>query len=208
VDGDHGYDKTEVPKPAKRLRPELRGFFKINVVCRGPVNGAVRRKRGAMQVIGAVPKLPTSQHVLRIVVASVFATAVLVPWLLISVGCVIVGCLAISRNESGLIVCLPAGLAILFALPLLCYLQLTWYPRIRRFHFDGEIFRYSLCDSGDFHSRSLSDVLKVYKVKKPKRCRICGYILTFRDGSSFYISRSLVNADILYDELLRMIAGK
>lgn len=161
-----------------------------------------------MPVIGAVPKLPRSQQVCGIVATSVLATAVLIPWLLIGIGCVIVGCLAASRNETTLIVCLPAGLAILIALPLLYYLQLRWNPWIRRFHFDGEIFKYAFSDSDNFQSRSLADMLKIYKAKKPRRRRIHGYILTFRDRSSIYISRSLTNADTLYAELHTRIAGQ
>lgn len=156
-----------------------------------------------MKLEGVIPLRPFSERILGYVVTVLVLTVILTPWLLISVGCIFVGCLAWARDEPGLLVCLPAGVSLLIAFPLLFWLQRVWYPPICSFAFDGTQLQFAFDELGKFETRLVSEIATVYKAKKPKRRRVRGYIVTFRDRKSIFVSRALNNADSLYAALIK-----
>lgn len=157
-----------------------------------------------MKYLGSSPVSTASQKVLGYVTAIVLI-ALMIPWLLISAGCIVVGCLAISRGESSRIICIPAGLTMLIGPAALFYLERRWYPPISRFTFDGVTLQFEFRQNRDLQSRVVTDVLAIRKAQKPHR-PIRGYYVMFRDRRSIFIPRCLTNADELYKTLHATLA--
>jgi len=134
--------------------------------------------------------------------------ALMAPWVLIGVGLVVAGCLAASRGETGLFICIPAGIALLVGIPLISYLHLRWNPPVVWFEFDGNVLKYAFQTGGDYQTRSVSEIVSVCWVKRVKSRRIWGYNVTFRDRKTIYVPQWLTNADALSTELSARIADK
>lgn len=158
-----------------------------------------------MLLVGRCPESTASQRVAAYVGVVVLIT-LMMPWLLISAGCIVVGCLAIPGGETGLMICLPAGLTLLIGPAALIYLQRRWYPSISGFTFDGITLQFKFRQNGDLQSRAVTDVLTICKAKKPRR-PVRGYYVTFRDRQSIFIPRFLTNADELYETLRGSLAA-
>lgn len=121
--------------------------------------------------------------------------AFLLPWIAIAIGCIMVGIGAIFRGERALIVCFPAGLALLLLPALLFYLDRRWYPRISQFVLDDNMLTYTLARESVATSRLIDDVSWV--AHRMHRGHTRGYLVKFTDGSGIFVCRSLSSADEL-----------
>ena len=117
------------------------------------------------------------------------------PWIAIAVGCLLAGIVAIQRGEYSLIVCFPAGLALLVLPPLLFYLDCRCYRRVTGFALAGKDFTYTVSRDAVSIHRSSEDVCWV--TNRMHRGRTTGYLIKFRDGGGIFVCRSLSNADEL-----------
>jgi hypothetical protein len=147
-----------------------------------------------MKLIGRFPPTTRFQSIfgwLGLVIVAGF----LLPWIVLAVGCILAGVVAIQRGEGSLIICLPAGVALLALPTLLFYFDCRWYPRIGGFILDGNVLTYTLArDSTSLH-RKTDDVRWVKN--RMHRGRTRGYLVKFQDGSGIFVCRSLSNADEL-----------
>lgn len=121
--------------------------------------------------------------------------AFLLPWIAIAIGCITVGIGAIFRGERSLIVCFPAGLALLLLPALLFYLDRRWYPRISQFVLDDNMLTYTRARESVATSRLVDDVRWVEH--RMHRGHTRGYLVKFSDGSGIFVCRSLSSADEL-----------
>jgi hypothetical protein len=129
----------------------------------------------------------------------VFVVAILLPWVVLAVGCILAGIVAIQRGERALVVCLPAGLALLVAPALLFWLDSRWYPRISGFVHDDDVLRYTLSRDSTSVTRPTDDVRWV--TPRMHRGRTRGHLVKFRDGSGIFVCRSIPHADELAQAL-------
>ena len=132
-----------------------------------------------------------------------FVVVFLLPWIAIAIGCIIMGIAAVFRGERALIVCFPAGIALL-ALPTLVFnLDRRWYPRISQFVLDDDVLTYTLPRESVTMSRPINDVRWVEH--RMHRWHTRGYLVKFRDGNGIFVCRSLSSADELAIVLKNMV---
>lgn len=141
-------------------------------------------------------------------IALILICVILLPWIAIAAGCILLGVHGIARGEPSVIIGLPAGIALLFAGPLLLYLKKRWYPPICQFDFDGQELRYAFRENQIAEIRSVNEVCKVVRRKGAKAHKTWGYDVMFEDRSWIHISRSLTNADELYEALSTHLAER
>ena len=133
--------------------------------------------------------------------AYVLAAALLLPWVLMGVGLIMVGSLAISRGQQELIICLPAGVALLAGVPLITYLKYRWHPTVQRFQYDGTTLQFLINRQTEYQSQLATEVSAIYRRKRPKGRRVTGHEIYFRDGTKIYLPCWLSNADLLVSHL-------
>ncbi len=133
-------------------------------------------------------------------VALLVVAVFFLPWIAIEVGCILMGLMAIERSEPDLLIGLPAGLALLLALPLLIYFRRRWYPSVRQFEYDKGVLKYAVNPHEERESRQADEVQKVIPQRGRHR-HVYGYLVQFTDGKWISISRELTNADQLYAAL-------
>lgn len=132
-----------------------------------------------------------------------FLSVFLLPWIMIAIGCITVGIGAVFRGERALIVCFPAGIALLVLPVLGFYLDRRWYPRISQFVLDDNVLTYTLSHESEAKSRQINDVRWVEH--RMHRGHTRGYLVKFRDGSGIYVCRSLSNAHELAIVMKNMV---
>lgn len=147
------------------------------------------------------PEPASGQQILVQCLAYILAAALLLPWVLLGVGLIIAGSLAISRGQQELIVCLPAGVALLAGIPLITYLKYRWHPTVQRFKYDGTTLQLLLNRQTEYQSQLATDVTAIYRRKRPKGRRVSGHDIYFRDGAKIFLPRWLSNADLLVSHL-------
>lgn len=158
-----------------------------------------------MKLSGQFPPATRSERIqgwLGGVVIFVF----LLPWIAIAVGCILVGIGSIFRGDTTLLICLPAGLALLILPTVLLYLERRWYPRISSFTVDGSQLVYCLAGQSNLTYKELADVRWISH-QRSRAGKTRGFRVKFRDGSGIYFCRSLPNADA-FAQLLRESSAK
>lgn len=136
------------------------------------------------------------------------AVLVILPWLLLGLGLIIAGTLAVSRGQKELIICLPAGVALLAGIPLITYLKYRWQPTVQRFEYDGSTLKLLLNRETEYICHPVTNVTAFYRRKRPKSRRVRGYEIAFSDGSSVYLPCWLSNSDLLVSHLTASITGR
>jgi hypothetical protein len=129
------------------------------------------------------------------------------PWIAIAVGCILMGLLAIERSEPSLLIGLPAGLALLLALPLLLYFKRRWYPPVREFEYDQGVLKYALHPT-DVRECRLVDEIKQVVPRKGRRGGVYEYLVQFSDGQWISIPSHLTDANELYAALLNELDAR
>lgn len=158
-----------------------------------------------MKLIGEY-KDPSQSETIAGWIGLVAFGAILLPWIAIAMGCITNGAGALFRGDRGLIVCLPAGIALLLLPTLLVYLNRRWYAPISRFELDDSIFTFTLAHKSDARKRSIDDIR--WLEHRVRRGHTRGYIIKFIDGCGIYISRELDNADELAQAIKTSIKNR
>ncbi len=158
-----------------------------------------------MKLIGQFAPSTRSEVILGWIGLAVVGTFLL-PWIAIAIGCIIVGIGAVFRGERALIVCFPAGFALLLLPALLFYLDRRWYPRISRFVLDDNMLTYTLARESVATSRQIDDVCWVEH--RMHRGHTRGYLVKFTDGSGIFVCRSLSSADELAIALKNVVKDR
>lgn len=130
----------------------------------------------------------------------------LLPWIAIAIGCIMVGMGAVFRGERALIVCFPAGLALLVLPALLFYLDRRWYPRISQFMLDDNMLTYTLANESVATSRQINDVRWVEN--RMHRGHTRGYLVKFSDGKGIMVCRSLSSSEELANALRNVVKNR
>lgn len=151
-----------------------------------------------MKLVGQLPPFTRTQWILGWV-GLAMVVVLLLPWILIAVGCILAGIGAIQRGEYSLVICLPAGLALLLLPALLVYLNGRWYPRVSGFSLDGRVLTYTLARAKVVVQRPTDEVRWVKN--RMHRGHTRGYLVKFRDGCGIFVCRSITHAD----ELARLL---
>jgi hypothetical protein len=147
-----------------------------------------------MKIVGQNKDHPQSEAITNWLGLIAFG-AMLLPWIAIAIGCVTLGVGAIFRGDRELIVCLPAGIALLLLPTLLVYLAGLWYAPISGFELDGSMFTYTLDRKSDAKKRSIDDIR--WLDHRMRRGHTRGYVIKFTDGCGIYVPRSLDKSDEL-----------
>lgn len=147
-----------------------------------------------MRLEGQFPPSTRSQTILGWIGLAIVG-AFLLPWIAIGVACILAGIRAISIGENSLIICLPAGLALLILPATLFYLDHRWYARISSFTLEEGQISYTFSRSQDLRTQRVENVCWVGP--RMSRGRTRGYLIKFKDGSGIFVCRSLTNADEL-----------
>ena len=158
------------------------------------LNFVVRRIGPLMKLIGRFAPSTRSDLLLGWI-GLAFVGAFIAPWIAIAIGCVIIGVGGIFRGERALIVCFPAGLALLLLPALLFWLDRRWYSPISQFALDDNMLTYTLARKSVTASRLIDDVRWVEH--RMHRGYTRGYLVKFTDGSGIFVCRSLSSADEL-----------
>lgn len=145
-----------------------------------------------MKLVGQIPPSTRSELIFGWVGLSV-AVVFLLPWATIAVGSVLAGIVAIQRGDRSLVICLPAGLALMLLPALLIYLNGRWYRRISEFSLDGNVFRYTLARAKVVEQRATDEVRWVKN--RMHRGHTRGYLVKFQDGCGIFVCRSITHAD-------------
>jgi hypothetical protein len=158
-----------------------------------------------MKLVGQTTPSTRSELILGWI-GLVVVGAFLLPWIVMAVGCVLAGIVAIQRGEHSLVICLPAGLALLLLPTLLFYLDHRWYPRISEFVLDEDVLTYTRGRDPVPVRRRTDDVRWVKNRMHKGRTR--GYLVKFHDGSGIFVCRSLTHADELARALRESISDR
>jgi hypothetical protein len=147
-----------------------------------------------MKLTGQFPPTTRSETILGWF-GLVIVIAFLLPWIVMAVGCIVVGAGSLLQGDYALAICLPAGLALLILPIVLFYLDHRWYARVSNFALDGRQITYSVPGAKDAKMQEIDDVRWVKT--RMHRGKTRGYLVKFHDGSGVFVCRSLTNADEL-----------
>ncbi len=173
--------------------------------CREGVIAVIRKIGGIMKLIGQFGPSTRSDLIFGWI-GLAFVGVFLLPWITIAIGCITIGIGATFRGERALIVCFPAGVALLVLPALAFYLDRRWYPRISQFVLDDNVLSYTLPHESVATSRQIDDVRWVEH--RMHRGHTRGYLVKFRDGNGIFVCRSLSSADELAIVLKNMVKNR
>ncbi|MFO0924894.1 MAG: hypothetical protein U0905_20705 [Pirellulales bacterium] len=158
-----------------------------------------------MKLSGQYPEATTRDKVIGWIGMG-FVAAVLSPWILVAVGCMVVGVGSYFRGDRSLLICFPAGVALIVLPIVLVYLDHRRYPRIVGFDLDEEQFVFRFPRALDKTTRSVREVCWVEN-RMSKYGKTRGYRVRFQDGRGIFFSRSLPHADELASALRELAAA-
>jgi hypothetical protein len=124
---------------------------------------------------------------------------VLAPFFMLGVMCIMVGLLALDRGDKDLLVCLPAGVAIIGVMVGAPFLVRWLYPPIARFEYDGAAFTHWRRWDADPVTHAVHQIKSTFPCTT--RRGVWGYMVKFHDRSRVFVNRAMPNAEALYRQL-------
>jgi hypothetical protein len=180
---------------------ELRRLGKSLAASPGPLAVNSLNGDGSLQrdtIIGESPDMAPRSFLGGVLGAASIAkfALLLLPWLLIAIGCIAVGVLGLARGDRTLIICLPAGLFLAALFVIVPWLMRRFYRPIQRFECTAEKLTYWYDCTAQGTRKSFDDLKAIRK--QQTRHSLWGYVILFRDGTRIFVNRAMPNADAMY----------